>query len=156
MFVIHQATVSDYDAIATIGQPVHRDHAVHAPERFQSHAEPVPRSRLTDLLDSPVGTVLVAEDDGMVVGFVIGRLVDAAPLPVLRPRRSVMVDIVAVAITARGRGIGHALMEAVSAWGAGQGATEVELSVFEWNTDAISFYERLGMTTSQRRMRKPL
>jgi ribosomal protein S18 acetylase RimI-like enzyme len=45
---------------------------------------------------------------------------------------------------ARGRGVGRALLDAVDRWGAGWGAREVVLWVFESNRAAMRLYETSG------------
>ncbi len=48
-------------------------------------------------------------------------------------------------------GVGAALCEAVVAWCAGRGATEVELEVRAGSAGAIALYERLGFVAVGRR-----
>ncbi len=43
----------------------------------------------------------------------------------------------------RGRGVGRALLEAVAAEAVSRGCARLELSVLDWNTEAIRFYRRL-------------
>lgn len=43
-------------------------------------------------------------------------------------------------------------MESAYLWAKKRGATEVELEVWEFNQDAISFYEKLGYETAKRTM----
>ncbi|WP_405764215.1 GNAT family N-acetyltransferase [Streptomyces sp. NBC_00080] len=49
----------------------------------------------------------------------------------------------------RGRGIASALIGAALAHAAGNGVGTVRLSVWEWRTDAIALYERLGFTVAE-------
>jgi ribosomal protein S18 acetylase RimI-like enzyme len=53
-----------------------------------------------------------------------------------------------VAPFARGRSVGDALLAAVKAWAAEQGAARICLAVFETNAHAIAFYSRHGFTDS--------
>lgn len=48
--------------------------------------------------------------------------------------------------SARGRGIASALVNAALAHAAADGVRTVRLSVWQWRTDAIGLYERLGFT----------
>ncbi len=53
-------------------------------------------------------------------------------------------------------GIGRRLMDEAQAWASARGATSIELNVYEFNEDAIAFYERLGYRTLSRKMSKEL
>ena len=72
------------------------------------------------------------------------------------PRRWLVVDMIGVAATQRGQGVGRALMAHAHEWARGQGIFEAELTVWEFNQRAIAFYEELGYTTTVRRMWKEL
>lgn len=90
--------------------------------------------------------VLVAERDGAVVGWV--HVVVPADLVL-----DATADIwgLVVAQSARGGGIGRALMTAAEAWAAARGCHEVRLRSGAHRTEAHAFYERLGyrMTKTQ-------
>ena len=89
----------------------------------------------------PPGTeVLVAEDDGRVVGFVhLTTVTDYYT----RQRIGHVSDLV-VAEEAEGRGVGRALMAAGEAWARGRGYPMVQLYVLVGNDGARALYERLG------------
>jgi GNAT superfamily N-acetyltransferase len=52
--------------------------------------------------------------------------------------------------------MGKALMERAERWALERGVSEVELSVWEFNLDAIEFYRELGYATSKRVMHREL
>lgn len=49
----------------------------------------------------------------------------------------------------RGRGVASGLLDAALAHAARSGVDAVRLSVWEWRTDAIALYERLGFTVTE-------
>ncbi|WP_121841705.1 N-acetyltransferase [Streptomyces sp. S5] len=49
----------------------------------------------------------------------------------------------------RGRGVASALLGAAFAHAAENGAETVRLSVWEWRSDAVALYERLGFTVTE-------
>jgi GNAT superfamily N-acetyltransferase len=53
-------------------------------------------------------------------------------------------------------GIGQALLRRAERWAAERGASELELTVWEFNQDAIAFYEKLGYVTERRTMWKTI
>ena len=81
---------------------------------------------------------LVAETDGSLSGFLIGRLTGDQP------------EFLNLAVSAnqRRRGNGHALLAAAHAEFALQGAQSVYLEVRQSNTAAIAFYKAHGFSKS--------
>ncbi|HXH84009.1 MAG TPA: GNAT family N-acetyltransferase [Candidatus Tectomicrobia bacterium] len=83
---------------------------------------------------------LVADIDGVIVGYAfyaIGYNTDVAA-------RSTWLHDLYVAPSARGRGVGRALMAAVAAATLRAGATSLEWGVHAANVAALEFYRRLG------------
>ncbi|WP_246792380.1 GNAT family N-acetyltransferase [Burkholderia perseverans] len=85
------------------------------------------------------GLVMLAEHDGVPVGFVSAeRPTDAA--------LGVLLDSLHVHPAHHGRGAGTRLIDAVRDWARELGAARVHLFVLEGNARAIRFYERSGWT----------
>jgi GNAT superfamily N-acetyltransferase len=82
------------------------------------------------------GDLLVAADDGKIVGFVRTKVLDG----------SLHVEQVTVAPGWQGRGIGRALMLAAERTAAGRGFTRMTLTTFRDVPFNGPFYERLGWT----------
>ena len=82
--------------------------------------------------------VLVAEDDGVLVGRLsLGR----DP----HPASAHVADLgLMVAASHRRRGIGRAMLDAAVAWAREAGVRKLELHVFPWNEAALALYEAYG------------
>jgi ribosomal protein S18 acetylase RimI-like enzyme len=83
---------------------------------------------------------LVAELDGAVVGY--ARLRPPTPMP--ESAHVLQVNGLAVASTARGRGVAAALLAAVEERARDLGASKITLRVFGTNAPARRVYERAG------------
>ncbi|MFC9689570.1 GNAT family N-acetyltransferase [Kribbella sp. NPDC056951] len=83
---------------------------------------------------------LVAEDDGVVVGYL--RLENKYPFP--EGAGVLAINGLAVAKAARGRGVAGALLTAAGAEARSRGARKLSLHVFGSNTAARRLYERHG------------
>lgn len=70
----------------------------------------------------------------------------------LRP----LSDNFAVGPRWRRRGLGVALVDAVTAWAKQRDASQLELEVWEFNAGAVSFYEDIGFTPQRRRLARTL
>lgn len=154
---IRPATAQDYDDLCRIIEQVDALHRENVPHIFRQ-ADGAVRERayiLALLADEDQG-LFVAEVDGQAAGFVHVAVRDTLPIPILVPRRLGFVDNLAVGRDFRRLGIGRALMQEAQRWAIEQGATEIELNVFEFNESAIAFYRSLGYETFSRRMGKRL
>lgn len=85
---------------------------------------------------------LVAEADGEVLGYL--RLQDKYPFP--EGSGVLAINGLAVALTARGRGIGSILLKAATAEARRRGARKITLHVHATNTPARRLYESHGYT----------
>jgi len=88
----------------------------------------------------PPGDHLVAVLDGQVVGYV--RLRPGTPMP--ESAHVVQVNGIAVAASARGRGVATALLAAAEQRAREAGASKITLRVLGTNTAARRVYERAG------------
>jgi ribosomal protein S18 acetylase RimI-like enzyme len=116
----------------------------------------LPLEHFRFLLDSDEREVLVAEQDGRIAGYASLEVRETPDVPIVRPRRLVFVHEIGVSSAERGQGVGRMLMEAAERWAREQGATAIELHVYEFNASAIAFYEHLGFTSLRRAMSRPL
>ena len=96
--------------------------------------------------------VFVAEEDGRIVGYVLGVIVDLVPEMFEQDAGGFLADIF-VEETYRGRGIGRALVKAMRDWFRDNGLTHYEWHVSAVNTEALDFWRELGGRHWQIRMR---
>jgi GNAT superfamily N-acetyltransferase len=126
--VIRPATLADAGRLAALsselGYPVTPDEMA---------------GRLADLLGREGDIVLVAEDDGRVVGWVHGseqRLLESA-------RRCELLGLV-VDAGMRGRGVGRRLVPAVEDWARPRGLEVMAVRSNVTRAESHPFYEHLG------------
>jgi GNAT superfamily N-acetyltransferase len=95
-------------------------------------------SRLADAIDSTGAEVLVADDDGAIMGFcTVYYDIDS-----VRFGRRAWVEDLAVDDRRRSQGIGKALLDAAKDWARRRGASHLELDSAETRADAHRFYDR--------------
>lgn len=149
---VRSATLADYDGLCPLFAELDLFHRLARPDFFQAAPEPV-RSRefIGGLVAGPGTAILIAEAEAP-VGLAILRLHEMGGLPIVVPRRIVIVDNIVVAERARRRGVGRALLRGTRDWALTQSAAYVEIAVHEFNRGAIAFYESAGYQTSTRRL----
>jgi diamine N-acetyltransferase len=128
-------------------------HYQEAPTQFKDPAAVLSEAYLEERLADPEAMVLVAECRRTQIGVAVALLREAPPI--LIPSRVVLVENLAVEPRFRRTGVGRKLMDAAILWARAQGVTELDLNVYEFNIEAIRFYEALGFKTVSRRMRRP-
>lgn len=102
------------------------------------------RQGLMLLLVDERARVIVAENDGQVIGMCTGQLL----ISTAEGGPAVLVEDVVVAPQHRGRGTGRALMTALAEWAEKRGATRLQLLADRNNPPALAFYDRLGWRTT--------
>jgi len=97
-------------------------------------------SRLLDDVRGGQGIFLVAEDDGMVRGFIVGHIEE----DVENRTTSFRIADVVVSESHRGQGIGSSLMLAVEDFARAQGFKRLYVGVLTGNRDVYRLYKELG------------
>lgn len=154
---IREATAGDYEALCIIMHEVDRMHRDALPQRFRTPDGPArERDYVMNAIRSPDVGLFVAEKAGQLVGFLHAIVRHTSDIPILVPRRYVVIDNLAVTEEHRRSGIGRALMEKAEAWARAKGATSIELNVYAFNQTAKRFYQELGYKIVSHRMTKSL
>ena len=110
-------------------------------EREPDAVEATPEGLAEQLAsDDPPFEALIAEDDGVPVGFALFT----RSYSTWRGRPGLWLEDLYVTPEARGRGIGRALLEALIGIARQRGHGRVEWSVLDWNVEAHAFYRTLG------------
>jgi ribosomal protein S18 acetylase RimI-like enzyme len=155
--IIRPANLEDYEALCTVFGEVDAMHCEALPQVFQEPDGPV-RSReyVTAIISNKNMVLFVAESDGQIIGLVQAYVQEAPDIPLFVPRRYAVIDNVAVKQNFRRSGVGQALIEKAEQWAKGKKASQIELNVWEFNTGAAAFYDKLGYETARRTMWKSL
>lgn len=90
--------------------------------------------------ENPVIRVLIAESDGVAIGFALFFRSYSTFLG----RPGIYLEDLYVREEQRGNGVGRALLSAVAQIAMDEGAGRLEWSVLDWNEAAIGFYKKLG------------
>ena len=151
---VREATEADTSVVAALNTDVQRLHFEREPGRFRppdaASVEPVIRGWLERLDDVKV---FIAEDaDGTATGYAVAIVERRAENPFTRETKFVELDQIAVLPAHRRRGVGRLLTLRVLQFAADLGIDRVELTTWEFNRDAKTFFASLGFVPSSRRM----
>jgi ribosomal protein S18 acetylase RimI-like enzyme len=154
---IRRATPADLSSVGRLGALLVKTHHDFDPKRFMAATPQTPAgyaSFLKTQLEEPNTTVLVAEEQGQVVGYSYAT-VEGVDYMSLRGPAGVLHDLV-VALEHRGRGVGRLLLEETLAFLGAHGAPRVVLSTAEQNGAAQRLFARAGFRRTMVEMTREL
>jgi GNAT superfamily N-acetyltransferase len=152
--MIRPARASDVVAIGKLWEKLvafHQELDADMPAATLQGASLYARS-LSDRLEDSHTRVLVAEEDGRIVGYVLGVVVDLMPEMFEQEAGGFLADIF-VEEAYRGRGVGTDLVNALVDWFRSKGLHYYEWHVAAENQVALAFWEKMGGRNWQIRMR---
>lgn len=152
MLTIRKAQSGDFEAFCTLVREVDALHFKKEARVFQDPGEPPrPREYYESVLASEEKDLFLADQDGVCVGYLQMELKRSPKeISILVPQEHAWVSDLVVAQTHRRRGVGRALMAKAREWSRGKGCRQMRLTVFEFNSDALEFYESEGLKTLNR------
>lgn len=109
----------------------------HAREQVETTPETLERDGFGD---NPRYSLLVADDDSHVVGIALSYF----RYSTWKGKRLYLEDLI-VTESARGRGVGKALLEATIALARQTECSGLMWQVLDWNAPAIGFYQKFGV-----------
>ena len=152
---IRRATVNDAAGIAALGAYVQELHHARHPEWFKPANVAEGVALYESVLVGPDVVAFVAVEGVEVIGYVLVTVSDRAETPRNWHHRMISIDEIGVAPQERRRGRGRQLIEAVRDLAHQVSADRIELTTWDFNTDAHRFFEAQGLTSELRRMSMP-
>lgn len=155
--LIRRAKTGDIPSLSALLLQVHAIHAEGRPDLFRAGERKYADEELEEILLDLKRLVLVAEWDGVVVGYAFCVLEEIAESASRFGQKTLYVDDLCVDAAYRGKQIGSALYRAAETLAKDQGCDAITLNVWELNTGARAFYEKLGLrplkTTMEQRLK---
>lgn len=142
--MIRIADINDRGELTELFAELHRRHVEIKPEAFIMPEREWFSRRIGEILNDERQTVLVHDNGGKPDGYAVVKIIDVNTEE-KSPRKVCYIDCFAVAESCRRHGIGTELFGAVKAFGRENGCTDVQLGVTARNTDAVAFYEKMGL-----------
>ena len=143
--LIRRAEPGDYDAVAMLNREIQQKHAEAYPHLFKPASdETLTASAFDVLLNDPAVTTLVVVDDEAVTGYVLAREIDRTDTPYRFAHRVLYIDQICVVRSARRKGHGRRLMEAMKSGAMKRGISHLELDTWAFNDEARRFFREQG------------
>lgn len=153
-FEIRGAVRQDFNDICNLAIQVHDLHLKNRPDVYVDVDNSMLENYLDGVYNDTQNKLFVVEntDSNELVAFCIIKMMTTQSIPLLIQRRFALIENFCVKSGNRGKGIGKLLFQHTVNYAREQGASSLELVVWEFNQDAIRFYDSMGMTTRNRKM----
>ena len=102
--------------------------------------------------NDPERDIVVAEVDGTICGFAVLHHINRPENPFMKERDFLDIDEFCVDEAFRRQGIASAMIRFIKDYAKGKGFHRIELNMWEFNQDALAFYEEAGFSTFRRYM----
>lgn len=139
---IRIANENDVESLRRLYRELEADGVKYQPEHFVVGYRS--DEFFQEIFESGNQDILVAEEEGAVIGFSHVMILKQKEVACLRPQTVVYIQDLDVMESERSRGIGTLLMNASKEYGKKYSADFIRTQVFLQNTDGIRFYERNG------------
>lgn len=150
---IRPAVITECGRLAVLWKGVESLHHQAFPHIFCEPDDGWPTfAAVEKLVAGPDSTILVAEANDDIAGFIGLKVYRVERTPRMRERHFVMIENMAVDPLRRRSGIGRALLKGAEDWTAQRGIALLQLFVWEFNDAALRFYESEGFVTELRGM----
>ena len=148
--MVRKATNNDIPAIAELYREQFREMANLIPDFIKEG------DQSTEFIENTIADeesdILVYENDGMVVGFILLQAKIRPDFPFMLPGKYCYIMDIIVTENHRGKGFGTALMNAAKEWSKERNCNFINLDVLVNNPSAIKLYEKLGFIPKAQEM----
>ncbi len=144
------AREEELDRINELRRQVNDLHVSGKPEVFKPGFCDELRDHIYTIWNDPRQEIAVAEQDGKLCGFAVLNHLYKPENPFMFERDFLDVDEFCVDAQCRRQGAGSAMIRFIRDYAREKGFRRVELNMWEFNREALAFYEATGFTTYRR------
>lgn len=152
-YEIREANKHDYAGIAQLTMEVYNLHLKNRPDVYLDIENPLSKEFFNDLLNSNTTKIFIVEnaDNKLLVAYSILQIMNTKN-PIYIPKKYIYIDDFCVRSNLKRTGIGKLLFNHILNYAKLENAATLQLNVWEFNQDALKFYESMGMNTRSRMM----
>lgn len=143
---------ADLESVNILRKQVNDLHVAGKPEVFKPGFSDELRNFVRVIQDDPEQDIAVAEADGRICGFAVLHHIRKPENPFMYERDFLDIDEFCVDEAWRRRGVASALVGFTRDYAREKGIRRIELNMWEFNQDALAFYEAAGFRTFRRYM----
>ena len=149
---IRFAREDELDRINELRRQVNALHVEGKPEVFKPGFPDELRDYVHVIFHDPQQRIVAAEENGKICGFAVLHHIIRPENPFMYERDFLDIDEFCVDEACRRQGVASAMVRFIRDYAKEQGYRRIELNMWEFNRDALAFYEAAGFTTFRRYM----
>ena len=147
---VHFAKESELERVNELRRQVNDIHVQGRPQTFKPGFPKELQDHIKTIWNDPEQRILVCERDGIVCGFAVLHHVIRPETPFMFERNELDIDELCVDQANRRSGVGTELFSSIRSYAQENGFSRIELNMWEFNRDALEFYESIGFKTYRR------
>ncbi len=147
---VRLAKKSELASVNDLRRQVHALHVKGRPDIFRRKFGKKLAAHIRTYFRGEMTRIVVAKSDGVICGYAVLEMIRRPRTPYNNARSFLKITEIGVDKLHRRKGVGRALLEFIRHYAAENGWNTVELDVWEFNSDALRFYESMGFTTYRR------
>ena len=153
---IRFAQYNDLERINELRKQVNDLHVQGKPAVFKKGFSDELREYVYTVFADPLKKIVVCESAGMICAFAVLHHITKPENPFMYVRDYLDIDEFGVDEAFRRKGIAAEMISFIRDYAKNAGYTRLELNMWEFNQDALAFYEAAGFTTYRRYMEMDL
>ena len=150
--IIRFAKENELVRVNELRKQVNDLHVEGKPEVFKAGFNDELRDHIYNIWDDPEQEIVVADLDGTICGFAVLHHIVKPATPFMYERDFIDVDEFCVDKDYRRQGVASEMITFMRNYAREKGFNRIELNMWEFNQDALAFYEAVGFKTYRRYM----
>ena len=150
--IVRFAKESELDRVNELRKQVNDIHVEGKPDVFKPGFGQELRDLVKVIWNDPEQEIVVAEDDGVICGFAVLHHINKPENPFMKERDFIDIDEFCVDKDHRRKGAASEMVSFIKKFAREKGFKRIELNMWEFNQNALAFYEAAGFKTFRRYM----
>ena len=152
MTEVRLARENELERVNELRMQVNALHVAGKPEVFKPGFPEELRNYIYAIHKDPEQFIAVAEKDGTICGFAVLHHINRPENPFMKERDFLDIDEFCVDEAFRRQGVASEMIDFIREFAKEKGFHRIELNMWEFNQDALAFYEAAGFQTFRRYM----
>lgn len=143
---IRKLKKEDYLDIFELEKQVNKLHYSKRPDLYNDVSDLFPREYYNSIIDNNNSITIGIEYDNKIVAIIISEVKETSNISVIKKRRYCYIEDIVVDETHRRKGYAKILLNELREELKSLNISDIELTVWPFNKEAIAFYESIGMS----------
>lgn len=148
--IIRFAKENELVRVNELRKQVNDLHVEGEPDVFKEGFNDELRDHIYDIWNDSEQEIVVADSDGIICGFAVLHHIVKPATPFMYERDFMDVDEFCVDKEYRRQGVASEIITFIRKYAKERGFNRIELNMWEFNQDALAFYEAVGFKTYRR------